>query len=245
MPPVAFPTTFYYDGINFGIMSLNVSKCFPVSFALPDVWNIHIQCILAGEIIPVNIVILCIFLREQYISPVTVLLSALAITDSLTVLCATLPNFIAYYFYYHDLDHTDDINLIWNRKYPDCVVFNVVDDCAYAFHIMSVLLTTLLCVQKAVVMNFPIWAKRHVNTQSSFRGILIVILVSIPIFVPYTYSGLSEIFQGNSGGCCYSENHIFVTNMIDSYHIWRNESRKLVGNTTMSTTSSMIVIGAI
>lgn len=61
---------------------------------LADVWNLHIQCILTGEIISVNIVIICIFLREQYSSDVTVLLSALAVTDLLTALCATLPNFI-------------------------------------------------------------------------------------------------------------------------------------------------------
>ena len=219
-------------------MSWNVSKCFPVSFALPDVWNLHIQCILAGEIIPVNIVIICILLREQYISPVTIFLSALAITDILTVLCATLPNFIAYYFYYHDLDHTDDINLAWNRKYPDCVVFYVFDDSAYAFHMMSVLITTLLCVQKAVAMKIPFFAKYYINKQSSFLGILIVILVSTPIFVPYIYSGISEIFQDNSGGCCYSENHKFVTNLFDSCQDGRNESRKMLANTTRSTTKT-------
>jgi len=103
MPPVAFPRTLYYDGIHFGIMSWNVPKCFPVLFSLPDVWSLHIQCILAGEIIPVNIVIICIFLREQYISSVTVLLSALAVTDLLIALCATLPNLIAYYLYYRGL----------------------------------------------------------------------------------------------------------------------------------------------
>ena len=121
-------------------------------------------------------------------------MSALAVTDLITALYATLPNFIVYYFYYHELDHTDGTNLAWNRKYPNCVVFHVFDDCAYVFLIMSVLITTLLCVQKVVAMKFPFWAKYHINKQSSFLGILIVILVSISIFAPCPYSGISEIF---------------------------------------------------
>lgn len=242
MSPVAFPTTFYHDGINFGIMSRNVSTCFPVSFSLPDVWNLHIQCILTGEIISVNIVIIYIFLREQYSSAVTVLLSALAVTDLLTALCATLPNFIADYFYYHELDHTDGTNLAWNRKYPDCVVFYVFDDCVYAFHMMSVLTTTLLCVQKAGTMRFPFWAKYQINKQLSFLGILFVMLVSISLYVPYAYSGIGEIFQGNRGGCCYSENHIFVTNLFDTCLNGRNESRIMLAITTKSITSRKKVV---
>ena len=91
-------------------------------------------------------------------------------------------------------------------------------------------------------MRFPFWPKYHINKQLSFLGILIVMLVSIPLFVPYAYSGIGEIVQGNRGGCCYSENHIFVTNLFDTCLNGRNESRIMLAITTKSITSRKKVV---
>ena len=73
--------------------------------------------------------------------------------------------------------------------------------------------------------------------------IFIVTLTSCSaIFVPYAYSEISEIFQDNSGGCCYSENHIFVANSFDTCQDGRNKSRIMLASTTRSITSRKTVV---
>ena len=106
---------------------------------------------------------------------------------------------------------------ICNRRFPHCAVFNVLDDLSYAFHMMSVLETTLLCIQKTVVIRFPLWGRTHLTTKNSIISALVGVICALFSFIPTTILGTSEMFKDDNGSCCYSERHIFVTLQAEHY----------------------------
>ena len=96
-------------------------------------------------------------------------------------------------------------------------MFNVLDDLSYAFHMMSVLETTLLCIQKTVVIRFPLWGRTHLTTKNSIISALVGVICALFSFIPTTILGTSEMFKDDNGSCCYSERHIFVTLQAEHY----------------------------
>ncbi|CAG2251629.1 unnamed protein product [Mytilus edulis] len=181
----------------------------------------------------VNVCILCVFTRKENRSPVTVLLSVLAVTDSLTAFSTTIIDLCGYYVFH------DDINLVlkstnlhytifmWNRKYPACVVFHVLDDLAYVCHMSSVLVTTLLCMQKALAMLFPMWAKTNLNATTSLIASMVAFVCSLSLFLPTTITSSLGMFKGPNGTCCYSDkSSSLVLNVFqnESGNSWLNES---------------------
>ena len=215
---------------------MNNTECHHISFSLPDNWILHVQCAFAGEIVFINCVIVAIFLRPQNITPVTILLSALAISDLTSAVFSNLPNVIAYYFYQNDLERNAASTPLWDRKYPECVVFSVIEDMSYMFHMMSVLITTLLCIQKAAVLKFPLWGKTHLNNKSSYVGVLLVIVVMIAFFLPFTAMKISSISPGDANECCYSLEHMFVQNTLKSNEGHLNSFNTTTLSTTRNTT---------
>lgn len=201
---------------------VNTKVCHTVSYLVPSQWNVVVRIFLALVTLLLNIFIISIFLRRQNRTPVTILLSFLAITDSLTSLFAVIPNFSGQYLFSDELRYVKngiahESGFIWNRRFPHCAVFNILDDLSYAFHMMSVLVTTLLCIQKTVVIRFPLWGKTHLTTKTSIISALVVVICALVLFIPTTILGTSEMFKGDNGSCCYSERHIFVTLQAEHY----------------------------
>lgn len=203
-------------------MMVNTKVCHTVSYLVPSQWNVDIRISLALVALLLNIFIISIFLRRQNRTPVTILLSFLAITDSLTSLFAVIPNFSEQYLFYDELRYVKngiahESGFIWNRRFPHCAVFNVLDDLSYAFHMMSVLDKTLHCIQKTVVIRFPLWGRTHLTTKNSIISALVGVICALFLFIPTTILGTSEIFKGDNCSCCYSERHIFVTLQAEHY----------------------------
>ena len=84
-------------------MMVNTKVCHTVSYLVPSQWNVDVRISLTLVALLLNIFIISIFLRRQNRTPVTILLSFLAITDSLTSLFAVIPNFSGQYLFYDEL----------------------------------------------------------------------------------------------------------------------------------------------
>ena len=215
------------------IIIMATRSCNQISYLIPDIIILNIELALTLEILLVNVYILCIFTREKNRSPVTVLLSCLAVTDSLTAFSTTIIDLCGYYVFHDDINlvlkstHLRDTVLIWNRKYPACLVFHVLDDLAYICHISSVLITTLLCIQKALAMLFPMWAKTYLTATTSLIASIVALLCSLSLFLPTTINSSLGMFNGSNGTCCYSDN---VSSLVlkvfrnESCNSWLNES---------------------
>ncbi|CAC5423310.1 CMKLR1 [Mytilus coruscus] len=209
-------------------------SCNQISYLIPDMIVLYIELALTLEILLVNVCILCIFIRKENRSPVTVLLLALATTDCLTALLTVTMDFCGYFVFSDDVKPTvkysnlNETVLLWNRKYPSCVIFNVLDNIVYSCHMSSILITTLLCVQKALAILFPIWSQSYLTVKTSLIAGMVALLSSLSLFLPSVIIASLEMSSGSNGACCYSDKHISV--VVDvlrngKCNTWLNESK--------------------
>ena len=114
-------------------MMVNTKVCHTVSYLVPSQWNVDVRISLALVTLLLNIFIISIFLRRQNRTPVTILLSFLAITDSLTSLFAVISNFSGQYLFYDELRYVKngiahESGFIWNRRFHivQCLTFSTI-----------------------------------------------------------------------------------------------------------------------
>ena len=189
----------------------NVS-CGTVIHLVPDLWNIQTNIVLTGIILLFNTFLVIVFLQRKYRSPVTIFLTVLAITDCLTAVFASIPTFVGYYFNYAELERTPDSywkGWSWERKFPLCLILFIIEDFMYVFHMSSILITTCLCIQKAIVLKYPLWGKRNLNKKLSVLIIIVVIACIVAFNIPNTVHGIFGIYRGENDKCCHSEKQMY------------------------------------
>lgn len=193
-------------------MATNNVSCGTVIHLVPDLWNIQTNIVLTGIILLFNTFLVIVFLQRKYRSPVTIFLAVLAITDCLTAVFASIPTFVGYYFTYAELERTSDSywkGWSWERKFPLCLILYIIEDFMYVFHMSSILITTCLCIQKAIVLQYPIWSKRHLNKKSSVLISIVVITCVVVFNIPNTVHGIFGIYRGKNDKCCHSEKQMY------------------------------------
>jgi hypothetical protein len=79
----------------------------------------------------------------------------------------------------------------------------------YIFHMSSILITTCLCIQKAIVLKYPLWGKRHLNKKSSVLIIIVVITCILVFNIPNTVHGIFGIYRGENDKCCHSGKQMY------------------------------------
>ncbi|CAG2218759.1 BDKRB2 [Mytilus edulis] len=100
----------YYQciGDSYEIISLSILES-PMSYA---------EMVLVVVVTIFNIFVLSIFLRKENRSPVVILLSALAISDTLSALIWCGPELLSYLFYYHQMNFkiSNQYGIYWNIR---------------------------------------------------------------------------------------------------------------------------------
>ncbi|CAC5408599.1 unnamed protein product [Mytilus coruscus] len=148
-------------------------------------------------------------------SATTIFLSCLALSDTLTALLRSLPNFIVYQLYYHYIGfirHTPRLHLI---GYSFCIMFNLAIEMSNGFHLLSVFITTLLCMQKAVALLFPLWSNAHLDKASSLKGFCFVLIFTLLLYLPISYFQIYT-FNDVDGSCCKDQKRL-----IDIFDLYR------------------------
>jgi hypothetical protein len=190
----------------------NVS-CGTVFHLVPDLWSIQTNMIYTGVILVVNTFLAIVFFQRKYRSPVTIFLAVLAITDCLTAVFASIPNVVGYYFKYGELERTSDSywkGWSWKRKFPLCLILYTIEDFMYVFHMSSILITTCLCIQKAIVLKYPLWSKINLNKKSSVLITVVVITCVVAFNIQSTVHGVIGIYRGENDECCHSEKQMYM-----------------------------------
>ena len=165
----------------------------------PDLWIIHTGAVLTYLVFSANVVIISAFLRKDFISPSTIILAALAFSDTITAICLFLPKHFGFLF--HQLEYGIDYNVSFKivSRYPYCgFIFWMDSVLISAFHIISLILTTLLALQKTAVIGWPIRSKRFVTKRTSTVCVLITFVLPIATFITY---GFMFHFHEKEGFC--------------------------------------------
>ncbi|CAC5364256.1 unnamed protein product [Mytilus coruscus] len=155
-----------------------------VMFDIPDRKIAYSQVVIAGEVIVVNAFAIYLFIHKDNRTPVTIILSALAVSDTITAILMALPVFIVYQQDYHHITYMDAVLLIYMFTYPQCAVYGTGLDVKYLFHFISVLMTLVLCLQKTVALLFPICNRRYLSSKMSALTCLFILIFSITLFSP-------------------------------------------------------------
>ncbi|VDI37654.1 Hypothetical predicted protein [Mytilus galloprovincialis] len=149
------------------------AEYFEFTLALPNSTLVYLESAIAVEVTLVNGFMLYIFLQKENRTPVTLLLSALAMSDATASILMTIPKCIAYQIYGNQIDYTGIMPGWYIFDYPQCIMYSFLYELKYTFHFVSVLITTLLCLQKTAALLFPMWSKRHLSNTAIHFGIVI------------------------------------------------------------------------
>ncbi|CAC5373082.1 unnamed protein product [Mytilus coruscus] len=171
-----------------------------VVIRVPESTSVYVQLAISVEVTLVNSFVVLVFLQRENRTPVTILLAALAISDSTAALIMTVPIFTAYQIYGNRIyEHS----LLYTLEFPECIynfLYIILSD---VFHITSVLITTLLCLQKTAALLIPMWTKQHINNRINIICSLLMFIISISLFSRIVYEESLGIYNFN-GRCCVS-----------------------------------------
>lgn len=165
------------------------------------------QLAIAVEVTVVNTFVFFIFLQKDNRTPVTILLSALALSDTTAALLMTVPIFIANQIFDNHRYHQNGYPWLFILEFPECFILDLSTAFRYAFHVISILITLLLCLQKTAALLFPIWTKIHLNNSVSIVCSVLTFAIAICIYSRVFYDGASK-FKNFHGRCCIRNDNI-------------------------------------
>ncbi|CAG2253892.1 unnamed protein product [Mytilus edulis] len=169
---------------------------------LPHSTIVYVTSTVALAVILVNGFVLSIFIQKENRTPVTVLLSALAIYDSMTALLMNVLTLIAYQKYGHHV-HTYDEGQRWFLlDISECLLHIVTYGLIHSFHFVSILLTTLLCLQKTVALLFPMWSKSHIRNRRNAIFSITIFIFCFCIFTALISVEKPAFTEPINGRCC-------------------------------------------
>ncbi|CAG2199827.1 unnamed protein product [Mytilus edulis] len=151
-----------------------------------------------------NIIVFLTLFDKKIRTPSTILMQGLAVADGITALCTYgmepifnlfyenigergSPSVVTTYSYTHEYEIEISIeetqNLV-DLKYPYCFVHYCLSHLADNFHLVSVLLTTSLGIQKILALALPIWTRINITNSKSVIVCCSCFLFSMALNIP-------------------------------------------------------------
>jgi hypothetical protein len=168
-------------------------------------WVPHVGAALAYVLIIQNIIIIRIFLRKELLSPVSILLSMLALSDTLSVFCWFVPEHIGSLLGYFSGSSIESYSIITSfyEQYPFCVIAYISRNIlSSGFHSTAIIITTTLGIQKTIVLLYPFLSKSRFTNKCAAIIVFNVFILCLGLEIPYA---MFFDFSPISGGkCCKS-----------------------------------------
>ncbi|CAC5368582.1 unnamed protein product [Mytilus coruscus] len=157
--------------------------------------------VLAYIAVVFNIIVFVVLCRKNLLSPATILMQGLAISDGLTAFFAygLEPLFQMNYKSVNFLFQSTLLEL----KYPLCGIYVHFRYLSSNVQLMSLILTTCIGVQKCIALKFPIWTKCYLTNGKATGVCLMCFVISLTINLP-RHLGLKfsdEKLKYFSSGC--------------------------------------------
>lgn len=171
--------------------------------SLPKQWIVVTGFSISTYITFVNVILICIFLNKKHMSPVSILMAGLAFSDSLASVGIFTPDLLIYSF--PGMTATDE-----HMKYPFCLIYTTNLYLSNMFHLLSLVLTTIMCFQKACVIMFPILGKKHLRNRFSFTSLVVVFVCSVVVYLPRVLEKLLYVHTGLDDICCFKFDRTFI-----------------------------------
>lgn len=163
------------------------------------VWTHHVCGAFAYLIALFNVLVVSMFVKSRNITPTSIILMCLAVTDTLAAFCQSFPWQFGLIL---GLIKNAGTNVHVRAGY--CEFFALVEaPLFYAFNDTSILLTTQLCIIKVMALQFPIWFRLNMTNKkamitSTFLALFAFVLELHPVFT-------FRFEADESGLCCYNK----------------------------------------
>lgn len=172
-------------------------------------------CVLSYIAIIFNVLVVILLFRKGLNSPSSVLMQGLAIADGLTAFCS----YGLQPIFQPIIERNVDV-LFVPMEFPYSAINVHMSLCEKSFHLLSVMLTTSLGIQKVLAIMFPFWTKRNVNNFKCvvycFLCLVFTIALDIPRHLTLTFSGDLVIWNNQTDllhytSVVYTFLHIAIT----------------------------------
>lgn len=170
-----------------------------------------------------NIIVFVALSDKKILSPATVLMQGLALADGLTSLCTygfepifspnyeeigyptTENNFRVFVWKQLTTISIDEIKMLVDLKFPYCLLHYCVTNSIDMFHLVSILLTTSLGLQKFLAVVFPIWSRCNLTNRKSVFVCVICFIISFTLNIPRMF--VVSVYSENGDACSMSRPH--------------------------------------
>lgn len=144
-------------------------------------WVFHIGSANTVVIIIFNLMVIRAFSQKSLLSSATVPLIVLALCDILASIFMFWPNelgFILRTFHFNESQNSDVFLYIYKINYPFCIFSQISYYLGHVSHSSSLLLTSLVAVQKALVIQFPLWSKVYLMRRVILSASLLIVFLT-------------------------------------------------------------------
>lgn len=161
----------------------------------PGYLNNVIGPVLSYTAVVFNVFIIVILSAKTMRSPSSVLMQGLALSDTLTAFFSYgLEPFLVRYYLISEDTPTTVIH------YPYCKLHNYKPVITDMFHLVSVMLTSSLGIQKAVAIKWPVWSYMVLSRKMMYFTVVVVFALSISIHIPRML--VADFRLGSRGNRC-------------------------------------------
>ena len=166
---------------------------------------IYCDAVLALIVVIINSVLISALLRKTNITVINILLSVLGLSEVCYAVFACFPvcvgvimDSLPVNFWHRDI-HPGLIQVL--ILYPFCVGFDVTNKLAELFHTISLLITTFLCLLKALIMIFPMKARIYLSRNVTVAVCILIFCFCVAIYLPFFVTKL--FIRYNYNLCCF------------------------------------------
>ena len=136
-------------------------------------------CVLSYIAIIFNVLVVMLLFRKGLNSPSSVLMQGLAIADGLTAFSSYGLQPIFQPIIERNVD-----SIIAPMDFPYSAIYMHMSLCEKSFHLLSVILTTSIGLQKVLAIMFPFWTKRNINNFKCVVYCFLCFVFTIALDIP-------------------------------------------------------------
>lgn len=139
-----------------------------------------------------NVSVFLLMCRKRLFSPCTIIMQGLALADCFTALTSYClePLYQSLYF---------DLYTQNTLVYPYCILYVNLSQLVDSFHLLSLMLTACLGVQRVIAIKFPIWTRHHMTKFKAVVCCLVCLVITLSVSIP---RHLALVFEKYFYGQC-------------------------------------------
>ncbi|XP_061188461.1 sex peptide receptor-like [Saccostrea echinata] len=178
-----------------------------------------------------NILVIVVFTKKHLLSPTSVLLIGLAVSDILAGNIISPP-----FIYAYGIADTSQ-----PLPYPMCLFYDYGSILAALFHQTSVWITMALGIQRYVVVSFPILGRRICTIKMSIVWVIIIAIAALVMYSITFFSTTYDSVEIDGKSLCVCMENPHFSDIVQIYNVSRGVFGQLIPCAVLTITTILLV----